>query len=81
MMANKIIILVSVFLLLFFTGCGTPVQENMENLSEEKQKFEENRFCTMEYDPVCGLEGGIEKTFSNKCVAGNNEILYVGECQ
>ena len=38
------------------------------------------RMCTDQYAPVCALVHGKKVTFSNKCRAGDNKILYMGEC-
>lgn len=37
----------------------------------------EPMMCTMEYMPVCGLNG---QTYGNSCSAGKNAIAYAGEC-
>ncbi len=49
----------------------------------------EPKICTMEYAPVCAQVkvqcvttpcNPVEQTFWNKCTAGDNKILYTGEC-
>ena len=52
--------------------------------------IDEPRICTLEYAPVCAQVevqcvrepcNPINETFSNRCMAGDNKILYEGECK
>ncbi len=38
---------------------------------------EEPMMCTMDYNPVCGVNG---TTYGNACTAGKNPVAYKGEC-
>lgn len=39
---------------------------------------DEPMMCTMEYMPVCGING---VTYGNSCSAGKNAVAYAGECE
>lgn len=45
-------------------------------------KAETPTMCTMHYDPVCGTEKGVYKTYGNGCVLGAEGAIYQheGEC-
>lgn len=43
---------------------------------------EDKMFCTMQYDPVCGLAFDTYATYGNSCVLASEHAIYVhpGEC-
>lgn len=45
-------------------------------------RAESQMMCTMQYDPVCGTENGVYKTYGNSCVLGAEGATYQhgGEC-
>ena len=64
---------------------SSPLSAPAANLTTKCDYDPEIKFCTMQYEPVCGvLKSGEEKTFSNSCVACTNENVTgyrEGECQ
>lgn len=59
-------------------SCNAYDEEKIEELKEENktEDQEEIRFCTMQYQPVCGNDG---KTYGNACMADYN-YAYEGQC-
>lgn len=60
-----------------------------DHTTDYTQAKPEMKVCTMDYRPVCAAVkvqcvkapcNPIPQTFSNKCMAGENEILYQGKC-
>ncbi|MFC2162672.1 Kazal-type serine protease inhibitor domain-containing protein [Candidatus Altiarchaeota archaeon] len=88
---NKIVFTGIIVSIIIIAGCmsseapepvratSTTVQEPSTTLSAPSTTVQEPivRACTADWRPVCGVDG---KTYSNKCMAGDIEVAYDGEC-
>jgi len=56
----------------------TDLKNNFNNTTSSLWSSSEVRMCTMDYNPVCGVDN---KTYWNACSAGETKIKYKGECK
>jgi len=64
--------------ILIFVLCISFIGTKQVNAAVKVSTKTETKFCTMDYTPVCGVNG---ITYANKCMADQNKIKYTGECK